>query len=826
MIDTQVEKNQDMATDLNKARGLSEAEVLSQRAIFGENVLPEAKGRSAWSIFLAQFKNPLIYIIFAAAIISLLMGESGDSIIIMAVVIVNVMLGFGQEYKAQQTYKALKNMLKMTANVIRDGAQRSIDVQELVPGDLAVLNAGERVPADGKIIRSTKLSIDEAILTGESEPVNKDNRPDKNRVFMGTTIVTGRAYFLVHNTGSNTELGKIAASQRDISQPETPLQIRLRHFARTLTYLVIGITLAILVSGLLSGRPFLEMLLLAIVLAVAAVPEGLPIAVTIAQVRGMRRILDRNGLVQNLLAVETLGSVTVICTDKTGTLTEGNMRVVRSDFSDQQRALETMVLCNNLEGAVDAALWAYAREGLGGDPGDMVRESERQGEKLFTSDTKYMVTKTKFAGEIFLHMKGAPEIVLGMCQLDDNMRSIILQQIDAWAGSGLRILGFAYKSEGAVDDTQGFIWNGLVGMEDPIREGVLEAIQVAHRAGIKVKMITGDYRLTAKHIATKLGLLSDQSQIVEGKELGEIDDDQLRERMEDITVFARITPFDKLRIVQVLQEKGEVTAMIGDGVNDAPALKKANIGVVVGSATDVAKETSDLILLDNNFRTIVTAIEEGRVIFANIQKVVAYVLSNSFTEILTMFTAIMLGWPAPLLVAQILWINLICDGPADIMLGFEPKEEGVMLRKPTSLKENVLNTLGLSLIVVISTSAAVAALLLFGSTLRSGGDVNLGRSYVFAVLAVIDMVYIFSYRNMRSSIWKTSSPLSNKPLLVSVAAGFATVIAAFAITPLRDMLKLVPLSPAGYALVFAIAVLMLIIVEAAKLLNRRGKSSY
>jgi len=811
-------------TNLYSLHGLTEAEVLSQRRIFGKNILPAPKGVSVWTILFSQFKSPLIYVILVAAAISILMGEIGDFIIISVVIVIDVALGFAQEYKAHQTYTALRRMLKTTAKVIRDGVHREIDTSELVPGDLAILNAGEKVPGDGEIIHSTTLSVDEALLTGESEAVVKSSLSGQNQVYMGTTVVTGRGYLRVSSIGLDTELGKIAEAQREIPQIKTPLQTKLQRLSRTLTFIVTGITVIIFAVGLFSGRQFFEMLRISIVLAIAAVPEALPIAVTVIQVIGMRRILKRNGLVHKLMAVETLGSVTVICTDKTGTLTEGHMQVVRSDFPDPKRALETLALCNNLEGPVDAALWEYAIKESTFDPQVLVKESERLAEILFTSDTKFMVTENRYGGERVLYMKGAPEIVLKMCNVDPADRSVIMKKIDEWAGDGLRLLGFAYKLEGAVEDTHGFFWNGIVGMEDPLREGVTESIKVAQGAGINVKMITGDYRLTAEHIAKSTGLLNGKSRVIEGQELNKLSDSQLKDMIGDIAVFARIRPYDKLRIVRILQESGEITAMIGDGVNDAPALQQANIGVVVGSATDVAKETADLILLDNNFRTIVAAIEEGRVIFDNIQKVVSYVLSNSFAEILAIFAAMMLGWPTPLLVAQILWIHLICDGPADIMLGFEPKEEGIMEEKPKSIAEQILTPLSLSLIAIISTVSAAASLVLFGTTLSAGGDIALGRSYVFALFAVNSMVYIFAYRSMRRNIFKGSGLLSNKPLLFSAAAGLAMAIAAFQITPLREVLGLAPFDGASYGVVFGIAILLLIVVEIGKYLNKYSKT--
>ena len=635
----------------------------------------------------------------------------------MAVVIIDVILGFFQEYQAQQTYTALKGLLKPTTTVIRDGERQEVEVWELVPGDLVLLNSGEHVPADGEITESTKLAVDEAILTGESEPVNKNDTDGHNIVFMGTTIITGRGTMVVTKIGPSTELGQIATSLQEYVEEDTPLQVRLKSFSKTLTYIVIGFTLAILITGLLMGRDFLEMLRVSIILAIAAVPEGLLIAVTVILVLGMRKILKRQGLVKKLLAVETLGSVTVICTDKTGTLTEGRMRVARLDLTDQERALQTMVLCNDLEGPVDIALWEYAKANLSIPPQDMVDSSERLAEELFTSETKYMITAVTgvfLNGEHYNFLKGAPEIVLGCARSIKDERDQILAQVDDWAGEGLRLLGLAYRPMGELEDYSGYTWVGLVGMQDPIRDGVHEAVDVAQHAGIQVKMITGDYRKTAEKIARTIGLMKPEDHSLEGEELAAMSDQQLQQEVKQVAVFSRIRPQDKLRIVRALQTNGEITAMIGDGVNDAPALQRANIGVVVGTASDVAKETADLILLDSNFRTIVAAIEEGRVIFENIRKVVAYTLSNSFAEVLTIFTAMMLHWPAPLAVAQILWIHLICDGPSDIVLGFEPEEEGIMDEKPKSIKEPVLAPLGLTLIGVISIGSAIAALSLFG----------------------------------------------------------------------------------------------------------------
>jgi len=809
------------AIQCTAADGLTEAEVLARRQQYGENRLPAEKTTPAWAILLSQVKSPLVYIILVAALVSLVAREYGDFAIIMAVVVIDVILGYIQEYQAQKTYTALKGLLKPTTTVLRNGERCEVEVWELVPGDLVLLNAGEKVPSDGLVLESTKLTADEAILTGESEPVNK---AVNEKAFMGTTILTGRGEMQVQETGPATELGKIATSLREHVEEDTPLQKRLKSFSKTLTWIVVGFTAAILATGLIMGGKFLDMLRTSIILAIAAVPEGLLIAVTVILVIGMRKILKRNGLVKRLLAVETLGSVTVICTDKTGTLTEGLMRVTQIEILDKERALQTMVLCNNLEGPVDIAMWEYARQTMNSDPQQMVDNSLRLEEELFTSETKYMITAITgdlFHDQSYNFLKGAPEIVFGMCKLSPKEKTRFLDLVDRWAGEGLRMIGLAYRPLGKLDDHSGYTWLGLVGMEDPVRSGVMESIQVAQKAGIQVKMITGDYLKTAEHIARSIGLLKEGQSSMEGSEIATLSDEQLQERVRTTSVYARIRPQDKLRIIKALQVNGEITSMVGDGVNDAPALQRANIGVVVGSATDVAKETADLILLDNNFRTIVAAIEEGRIIFQNIRKVVAYTLSNSFAEVLTIFVAMILGWPAPLMVAQILWIHLICDGPSDIVLGFEPKEPGIMDEKPKSLKEPILSHLGLSLIGVISVSSAIVVLSLFNHLYSAHGNPIEGRSIVFASFAINSMVYIFAYRSMRRPLFRMNKLSANKPLLVAVLAGIFTAVLPFLIPGLRNLLGIVPLKFVEWLVVAGVALGLLTIVEIGKWISNK-----
>ncbi len=798
--------------------GLSEAEVTKLRSEHGENRLPQAKPPSPLLILLGQFKSPLVYIILGAALVSLFMKETKDFAIIMTVVVFDVVLGFLQEYQASKTYQSLKSLVKPVATVIRDGQRKEVEAWELVPGDIVLVNAGDRAQADGDLLEARSLSINESILTGESDSMLKR---DGDPVYMGTTVIAGRGVLKVTATGRHTKLGEIASSIAETPEGETPLQKRLAAFSHQLTKLVLALTGVMYVVGVLTGKNPVEMVRVAIILAIAAIPEGLLIAVTVILVLGMKRVLRRQGLVKRLLAVETLGSVTVICTDKTGTLTEGQMQVTDWSFPDEEMAANVLVLDNNLEDSLEIALWDLLRREKGIDPEALVKRCPRLDEEPFSSEKKCMTTLNEIGGRRYALLKGAPEVVVERCALPREQRQSLLEQFDSWARRGLRLLGLAYKEAGDCDNLQGvspdgFTWGGLVGLMDPVRREVPEAVATCKAAGVQVKMITGDHRLTAERVAGLIGLDVTQDQIIEGKDLEAMNDEELCAKVRDTVVFARILPHQKLRIVSALQSLGEVVAMVGDGVNDAPALKKSDIGVVVGTATEVAKETADLVLLDSNFSTIVAAIEEGRVVFQNIKKVVSYTLSNSFAEILLVFVAMLFGWPAPLAVAQILWIHLICDGPVDIVLGFEPKEEGIMDEKPRPVSEPILGGLGLWLIAAISTTAAAGCLTMFGHYWLVDGDFALARTMAFETLAIISLVYVFSYRSMRRSIFHAGHLTANIPLLVSVVGGFVVALVAILVPGLRTMLGVVKLSPAHWAVVFGLAFFLLIIVETAK----------
>jgi Ca2+-transporting ATPase len=762
--------------------GLSDNQAGILQKKHGENVLPSGKSISPAMILLSQFRSPLIYVILGAALISLAMEEFTDFAIIMLVVVFDVILGFFQEYKASLTYRSLQSLIKPMATVIRDGAHRKVYAKDIVPEDIVVLATGDKVPADGRLLSAKSLSVNESILTGESESVSK-NKDDP--VFMGTSVLTGRGIMEVSSIGTQTRLGEIAQSIIDTPEVETPLQKRLTKFSNTLTKAVLVLVVVMFALGVLTGKSPVNMARMAIILAVAAIPEGLLIAVTVILVVGMKKILARQGLVKRLLAVETLGSVTVICTDKTGTLTEGLMKATQWDFPVKDMAWNILSLNNNLEGPLEVALWNLVESESGHDPRRIQEACPRLDEKPFSSENKFMVTLNQINGNRYLLIKGAPEIVVEMCLMPEVEKISLLEQFDSWAQKGQKLIGLAYRDLGAAHCT----WAGLVALQDPVRQEVPEVIDTCRKAGIQIKMITGDHKLTALGVAESIGLPAGEGDVLEGKDIEAMTDEELANRVKEVTVFSRVLPHQKLRIVSALQLKGEVVAMLGDGVNDAPALKKSDIGVVVGDATDIAKETADLVLLDSNFKTIVAAVEEGRVAFQNIKKVVSYTLSNSFAEIMLVFVSMLLGWPNPLTVGQILWVHLICDGPIDIVLGFEPKEDGILEEPPIPVSEPILGKLSIGLIALISATAAAGCLWMFDHYWSVHGDIVLARTLAFETLAVISLVYVFAYRSMRSSIFHTGHLIANKPLIVATLLGFVLAFLPVTVPALRRTLE-------------------------------------
>lgn len=800
-------------------KGLTENEVLELRKKFGENTISLKKETSWFFILLSQLKSPLIYILIIISFISLFFKEYFDVLLIWSVIVLNTIMGFFQEYQAEKTLVALSKILKPKTWVIRGSQRKEIEAKELVPGDLVVLGSGDKIPADGMLIEGVNLLVNEAILTGEEEAVGKTIKEGSNLVFMGTSVIAGRGIMEVLKIGRETGIGKIEQSLSEIKKEKTPIQLKLEGFSKNLAQIITLVCLFIFLVGLFYQKDIWESFRFAIILAVAAIPEGLPIAITIILALGIRRILKRKGLVKRLLSVETLGSTSVICTDKTGTLTEGIMQVARIDFSDKDKALIGLTLTNNQRTNLEIAIWNYIKKETRFSPQEFLDSTDRIYEEPFDSEKKYMMAINKIEGENIAFILGAPEIVLSFCNPSINEKNKILAKIEKWADEGLKILGLVFKEDGNIKEKKEFSWLGLVGIEDPLRKEVKEAISTANKAGIKAKIVTGDYRKTAERVATNLGFKLEPKNVLEGEDLEIISEEELKKKINDISLFTRVTPHQKQKIVKVLQEKGEIVAMTGDGVNDAPALKKADIGVVVGNASDVAKEAGDLILLDSNFKTIVAAIEEGRLIFSNLKKVVTYVLSNSFVEIFLILGSLILNLPYPLTVVQILWLHLICDGPPDIVLGFEPKEKDIMKEKPRSIqKEGILSGSMKFLIFSISLTISILCLFLFWYFLKKNGDLALARTLVFSSVAMVDLIYIFSFKNLKKSIFRTEKFFQNKFLFLGVIYGFLLTFAAIYLPPFNRVLGTVPLKPFYWLLVLGVGLIATFWTETIKFL--------
>ncbi|MBI4034769.1 MAG: cation-transporting P-type ATPase, partial [Candidatus Chisholmbacteria bacterium] len=639
--------------------GLTAPEAKRRLNRFGPNEFDKHKGYSVLELWVSQFKSPLIYILVVAGLITAGLGEWVDSGVIWAAVVINTILGFWQEFKAARSLEALAAVLRAKATVIRDGQRQVIDAAEVVPGDVCVVRIGDTIPADGVWWDEDGVFCNEAILTGESVPMEKYDYPLRSRIdfeaaeerykaWAGTTVVVGTGKILVVHTGRDTQMGKIAKALGKTREDKTPLQQRLAGLSRILALIVSGAAVSIVVIGLLRQHTLLEMFKTGVAVAVAAIPEGLVVALTVILALGMQRILKRKALVRRLLAAETLGSVSVICADKTGTLTEGKMRVTRVDWADSEAmGYQALVATNDQQNPVEVAMWEWLKERkIDGDK--LAADFGRIDTVPFASAWKYKAA----LGRNLVFMLGAPDVVINKCQMQQAKLKIWLKKFKDYGSQGYRLVGMAYRHrrKGERKLTHEGVerklnWLGLVIYEDPVRQSVTEALVAAQKAGIKVKVITGDYRETAVAVLRRLGIEVAGTEIMEGEELERISDQRLATRVEQIRLFARTDPNQKLRIVAALQQNGEVVAMTGDGVNDAPALKKADIGIVVSEASDVAKETADMVLLDSNFDTIVKAVEEGRVIYETMRKVIVYLLSDSFTELILVAGSLVLGLP-------------------------------------------------------------------------------------------------------------------------------------------------------------------------------------
>ena len=853
-------------------KGLDTDQIAQRIEQFGRNTIVQ-EGRVTWvTVLLRQFVDVLVWILIFAAIISVALGELTDVVTIMVIVVLNGILGFIQEWKAERAVEALRHMLSPQCRVRRERSEVTIDAEELVPGDIVLLETGDRIPADLRLLESTNLRADESALTGESESVLKTNSEnDSSMAWMGTAITNGRGIGAVVATGSQSRFGKIAHLTSQIVTDRTPLQRKLGTLGKHLGIGVIGISVLVVVAGLLVGKPLVEMFMTGISLAVAVVPEGLPAVVTITLALGIRAMVKRRALLRRLQAAEALGAATVVCTDKTGTLTQNQMTVQKIWLPDG-RDIEVTGIgydpaghfeCQNeaIEYHNDVALLEMLKSGLICNHAILKRENDvwtEAGEPTeaalvvaaykawlnpdsldpcvieysFNSDRKRMTVVTKSEEGHVAHVKGAPEVILSLCrsvglgvsqrEMTSELETEILEKCHAMADQGLRTLAIARRelpsgvSFDAEQVEQDLTFLGLIGIIDPPRPEVPNAVQRALDAGIKIVMITGDSSRTASAIAKRIGIPIDMS--VEGSELTAMNDDDLRDALENNAVFARTTPEHKLRIVKLLQSDGHVVGMTGDGVNDAPALKKADIGIAMGMrGTDVAKGASDIVLTDDNFSSIINAVEEGRRQYDNIQKFVRYMLSSNTGEAVAILFNILIGGPLILLPVQILWMNLITDGLTALALGLERAESDIMKRPPRDPKSPILNLSAIVMIIGLGAYVGLATIWLFQNALMTTGQNSIAwaQTMAFNGIIVIEFFNVINFRTLRTPVLKVGL-FSNRWMLIAIAVTFSLQICAVYTPFLQHALHTVPLSLQDWGTILMVAVPVFVLSEIVK----------
>jgi Ca2+-transporting ATPase len=917
-------------------QGLSSAEATRRLEQYGPNQLKEAPRPTFLQLLFEQFNNFIVILLIVAALISAVLGEWIDSAAIMAIVLLNAILGIVQERRAEEALAALKKMAAPDAQVLRDGSRQVIPAHTLVPGDMVFLEAGNFIPADVRLLEAVNLRVEEAALTGESVPVQKDanikleaNVPlgdRKNTAFMGTVVNYGRGRGIVTSTGMHTQIGLIATMLQSVEEEETPLQKRLEQLGKTLGSAALVVCAVVFVVGWLRGHEPLEMFMLAVGLAIAAVPEGLPAVVTISLALGMREMIHRHALIRRLSSVETLGSTTTICSDKTGTLTQNEMTVTRlwadgkflsvtnpgrtltGDFLengkkvslvDYQAILTSLwvgALNNDAEMEISGEADGVQTYRMVGDPTEgalLVASAKagalprplnhaypRVGEIPFDSGRKRMITihdikdpqpadispfddQKRYKGHV-VAVKGAPDMVLGLCThyqkmddtpapLSDEQRMRILAANDAMTQEALRVLGVAYKmveQHPNIEDVEAvesnLVFAGLIGMIDPARPEVAPALLNATKAGIRTIMITGDYPNTARAIAETIGLLRPGHQVLTGAELDKIDDAKLVQEVERTDVFARVSPEHKLRIVQALRANNEVVAMTGDGVNDAPSIKAADIGVAMGiTGTDVAKESADMVLTDDNYASIVAAVEQGRIIYDNIRKFVFFLLSSNVAEIAIIFLATLAGLPSPLTVIQLLWLNLVTDGAPALALAMEKGDPGIMKRKPRPTNEPIINgsmRTGIVIQTFAQTGAVLGAFLLgllwhlkTGDALPAGAnplqfllsydwrgvDVKTAETMAFVTLSLCELLRAYTVRSERESVFKLGI-FSNKYMQYAVGLSLLLVFLVVNVPFLQRFFDTHFLSPVEWAVVLGFALIPAISEEITKFFLRRN----
>jgi magnesium-transporting ATPase (P-type) len=879
------------AIESNADQGLSADEVARRFERFGANELPEPKSRTLLSVFVGQFKSPLIYLLFVAAGIALALGQASDAGVIFTVVLLNALVGAVQEGRAERALEALRKLASHKARVVRGGQELIIEAREVVPGDVLVLDAGDAIAADARLLHGAALQIAEAALTGESVPVAKNSLPvapdtsladRRNMVYAGTHVTAGRARAVVVATGPATEIGHIAALAGAAEQPKTPLERRIAEFGRYIIIAAAAMFVVVNAIGLLRGMAFADIVMVAISQVVGMIPEGLPVAMTIALAVGVQRMARRQAVVRRLSAVETLGSTTVICSDKTGTLTRNEMTVTSvwlpdgrelavtgtgynpegkflgdghevdpAQADDVRVLLEAGTLCNDahLQGPgeseprwkpvgdpTEVALVTLAIKG-GVVPSELRARWPRQAEIPFDSGEKLMATQHSTDGRSRVIIKGAPEVLFGLCRaarrdgedvmLDDVAREVMRDAAERMAAQALRVLAVGVVDGAEIDGGAGFAafqgratLLGLVGQIDPPRPEVKDAVKRCREAGIRPVMVTGDHKATGYAIARALGIARDGDAAVDGRELEAMSDAELGERIDDIAVFARVHPAQKLRIVDAYQKRHEVVAMTGDGVNDAPALVKADVGVAMGvTGTEVAKEAAKIVLRDDNFTSIVSAVEEGRVVYRNIKKVVLLLFSTSAAEVLVLLLAMLLGYPPPFAAVQILWNNLVTEGLITVNLIMEPAEGDEMNRPPISPREPLLNRLLLTRMAFMVPAIVVSTLGWFIVRMAAGIPEAQARTETFTLLAICEWFNVLNCRSERKSALNLGV-LKNRWLLGGLLAGNLLQIAVVFWPPLGRAFETVPIRLTEVVAIGLVGSLVLWVEELRKLIVR------
>lgn len=845
------EIGRNLSSDFEK--GLSDARVLEQRKIHGENVLPEGKKKRWWMLLLGQFKNTLVTILLVAALLTFSIAEYLDTTVITIAVLINVLIGFLQEYRSNTIFEKLLALVRIVATVKRGWMWVEVNGSELVPGDLILLKAGEKVPADARIVKQNHLACVEALLTGESVPVKKstDILPEdtaladrRNMVYAGTTIDEGDGAAVVVATGAHTEIGRIAELTASAEDALTPLQERLERLTKVIT-IIVGVTAAIIfVTGLLESQPFVEMFMITVAVAVAAIPEGLPAALSVVLAVASKKILAKNGLVKTLIGAETLGSTSVICTDKTGTLTEGVMKmeeIEESDDEDRARialamANEAVLLGNGeIKGeSTDRSKLEYFLS-RGGDMEKSMALYPRRALLPFDQVAKCILSFHQREGEkTRLFVTGVPEHILDRSTKSSSEKERVHRVITELAERGFRLIGIAERelSETALDFDDVDILRGklellhflgIAAIRDPIRNDVGASLAASREAGIRTIVITGDHPITSRSIGRELGFVASEETMLTGQQLDLLSEADLSKKMEVLEIVARATPENKMRIIAALKKRGDIVAMTGDGVNDAPALKAADVGVALGSGTDVTKEAADIVLINDGFSTITEAIRQGRVAFDNVRKVVIFLLANSFTELILVLITLIFNAPLPITAVQILWANMVEDGLPNFALAFEHGEKNIMKRKPIAKNESIINSYGWAVIFlqgIVTDILVVAVYFLYLEF--SEFSIEHIRTLIFAIITADSLLFVFSIKSSGQSIFKTNF-LDNKYLLGAVGVGFLLMFASVYAPVLNRLLETVPLHSLDLAVVFGVGVFKIIIIESIKWFFRRKK---